>query len=145
MRVKLQPYAIPSASMPTDGNESNPYSPPQAANAAEPLHSWSPWGIVFAIPLFVYGAIALAFGGVGLLFVPGIFMGGVSIGRDTTLLKLVVWVLFHAVTIAHGYFVMIAASSLSKSQWKRAAKAIGTAAALFLGILIVIGLINCFG
>jgi hypothetical protein len=136
--------------MTADPNDTNPYSSPtEAGNLATPpivcARPHLPWGLMLAIPLFVYGAVALVFGGCGLLFLPGIMMGGVSIGENTTLLKVVVWVLVHAVAVTHGYVVMVAASSLRKSRWKRAAKAIGIAAALVFLLVIVGSIVNYFG
>jgi hypothetical protein len=57
----------------------------------------------------------------GLIFVPAILFGGVSIGRHTTLLKLVGWVLFHLTVTAHGCAIIIAAIDFYRMRWRRGA------------------------
>jgi hypothetical protein len=68
----------------------NPYRSPQAESGAgrSAAGDHSRWGLVAAIPLSLYAAFPLLFGAVGLLCVPGILTGGVSIGRATTPLRL---------------------------------------------------------
>ncbi|MGD0517936.1 MAG: hypothetical protein ABSA26_10415 [Thermoguttaceae bacterium] len=46
-----------------------------------------PWGVISAIPLFIYGAVPLIFGAWGLIFVPAILIGGVSIGGAYNTIK----------------------------------------------------------
>jgi hypothetical protein len=104
-------------------------------------HNRLSWGLIPAIPLFVYGIAALILGGSGLLFVPGILLGGISIGKNTTLLRVFGWVLLHATALAPGWAIIVAASSLSKPRWKRAAKALAIATAMVLGLAIAA---SCF-
>ena len=69
----------------------------------------SPWGWVTAILLFIYGAFPLLYGVVGLLFVPGLLAGGISMGPETTLLKILAWTVFHTAVTTHGCAAIAAA------------------------------------
>ncbi len=87
------------------------------------LHDSAPrrpaWGVIAAIPLFIYGAAPALFGAVGLVLVPGILVGSLSIGGHTTLLKLVIWVLFHLMVTAHGCAMILAALHFCNLRWRR--------------------------
>lgn len=97
----------------------NPYQSPASASSNAPVHLGPAWGVISAIPLFIYGPVPLLFGAVGLLFVPGILVGGVSIGGDTTLAKIAGWVLFHLAVTAHGCAMVVAATNFIRLRWRR--------------------------
>jgi hypothetical protein len=75
--------------------------------------------VISAIALFIYGAVPLLIGAVGLLFVPGILVGGISIGGDTTIAKIAGWILFHLAVTAHGCAVIFAAVDFVRLRWRR--------------------------
>jgi hypothetical protein len=126
--------------------DANPYASPVSPGLADRTPSDHPaWRIIPAIPLFIYSIAVVLYGGVGLLFLPGILMGGISIGRETTLLKVISWSFFHATAIAHGCAVFVAALSLCKSRWRRAMGAFGVAGILLVGLTTMILLMSYFG
>ena len=111
--------------MTTDPNEPNPYRSPLASVVpGESVRRRFPWGAIFAIPLFVYGAPLLIFGAWGLLFVPAILLGAVSIGEHTTLLGVFGGLLSQLLLTAHGCAVVIAGISFLKMRWRRGLYAI---------------------
>ena len=115
--------------------ESSIPGPPAPGESAEPVPRRSPWGAICAILLFVYGAVPLLFGILGLLFVPGILSGGVTIGRHTTVANIIGWILFHVAITAHGYAVIVAAVRFWRVQWRRGLYAIALGL-IVLGILV---------
>lgn len=117
---------------------------PNQSPADASVRSSSPWGVISAIPLFIYGAVPLLVGGVGLLFVPALF-AGVTIGGNTTSGKIFVWILFHLAVAAHGCAIIVAAVRFLKLRWRRGlyTMAVGVAvpgtviAALYLCYFVV--------
>jgi hypothetical protein len=106
--------------MKTDPNESDSCcSLPASDVPNKSARRRFPWGVVCAISLFVYSVIPLMIGISGLILVPGILLGGVTIGEHTTLLKILGWVLFHLLITAHGCAIIIAAISFYRLQWRR--------------------------
>jgi len=108
-----------------------------------------PWGVICAIPLFVYGAVPLIGGAWGLIFVPAILLGGVTIGGHTTLLKIIGWVLFHLLITAHGCAIIIAAINFCRTRWRRGVYTIavgvivpGILIAAFYIVFIAFGVAN---
>jgi hypothetical protein len=98
----------------------NPRLSIQASGSSDAvLRHRSPWGVTIAIPLFIYGAIPVIAGGMGLLFVPAMLGGAVSIGQETTPLKFVGWVLFHLAVTAHGCAMIAAGRRFSRLLWRR--------------------------
>ena len=97
-----------------------PSQPPLVSGVADELaRRRSRWGVIAAILLFLYGAAILIYGILGLAFLPAILVGGVTIGRHTTLLKLLGWVLFNLSITAHGCAVIVAAVSFCRERWRR--------------------------
>jgi hypothetical protein len=108
-----------------------------------------PWGVICAISLFVYSVIPLMIGISGLIFVPGILLGGITIGEHTTLLKIIGWVLFHLLITAHGCAIIKAAISFYRTRWRRGVYAIavgvivpGILIAAFYIVFIAFGVAN---
>jgi len=129
-----------------DQPETNPCcAPPASVVPDESERRCFPWGIILAIPLFACGGLVLAYGAIGLLFVPGILVGSVSIGGNTTIWRIVVWVLFNSIVVGLGYVLLVAALRLFKSRWKRAVSAIGIATALLLALVTIVLVINLAG
>lgn len=103
----------------TSGNRDPCGSVPVSGVLDDSVRRRFPWGVISAIPLFIYGVAPLMFGALGLIFVPAILLGAVSIGRDTTLLKVVGWIWFHLFVTAHGCAMIIAAISFYRLRWRR--------------------------
>lgn len=117
--------------MSTDSNSSNPYAvSPKSVVDGDFSPRGFPWGLVLAVPLIIYGGVALIFGAVGLLCLPGILIGGLSIGHDTTIFKIVVWTLWHAAVCGHGSMIVLCAVRLGNSRWRQAARAFAVAMAI---------------
>jgi hypothetical protein len=101
-----------------------------------PIRNRSPWRVICSIPLFIYGIIPLIAGAWGLIFVPAIIFGGVTIGEHTTLLKIIGWIIFHLVICAHGCGIIIAAKRILRGLWRRGIYIIAFSVIL-PGILII--------
>ena len=98
--------------------------PPTAGDSGGSVCRHSLWGVVLAIPLYVYGAVPLLYGMFGLLFVPGILSGRVVIGRHTTPVDFVGFIAFHLSIAAHGGAVFFAAMCFRRTRWRRGLNAI---------------------
>jgi hypothetical protein len=106
----------------------NPYRSPQgeSGDGGSAAGDRSRWGLVAAVVLSLYAAFPLLFGAVGLLCVPGILTGSVSIGRATTPLRLAGWVLVHAAVFAHGCCMVAAAKGFRRGRWRRGVRIMAT-------------------
>ena len=112
--------------------------PPLSGGPVAPPSRGSDWGIAFAVLLFLWGAFALLGGAMGLLFLPGTLLGGISIGKHTTLLSVLGWALTHLVLAVHGYAMIVAGMHLYRARWRRGVRAIA------VGVLVPVILITAF-
>jgi hypothetical protein len=97
----------------------NPYESPQAFGVCdESVHRRFPWGVLAAVPLFMYGAIPLLFGAVDVFFLPITLVGGGSVATGRMLPKLAGWVLYHIVVAAHGFAIIVAARNFWRLRWR---------------------------
>ncbi|MEN6449132.1 MAG: hypothetical protein ABFC96_01450 [Thermoguttaceae bacterium] len=102
-----------------------------------PVRRRFPWRLLPVLVLCLDGGLALLLGVSGLIFVPAIVTGNVTIGAHTTLAKTLFWTLGHFAAAAHGYVAFYAARMMWTRRWTRSFAAMGVALAILAAALLV--------